>query len=35
VYPDLVLVVVFTRENYVGEEPAGETITRFVLPAVQ
>ncbi len=35
VFPELDMVVVFTGGNYVGEEPVGEIITRFVLPAVQ
>ena len=34
-FPDLDMVVVFTGGNYVGEEPVGEILTRFILPAVQ
>jgi CubicO group peptidase (beta-lactamase class C family) len=35
VFPELDMVVVFTGGNYVDEEPVGDIITRFILPAVQ
>ena len=35
VFPALDMVVVFTGGNYVSEDPAGEIIASFILPAVQ
>ena len=35
VFPELDMVVVFTGGSYVGEEPMGDIITGFILPAVQ
>jgi CubicO group peptidase (beta-lactamase class C family) len=35
VFPALDMVVVFTGGNYISEDPAGEIIASFILPAVQ